>query len=207
MDYGAEPKLSRNTVISIGLVILLHVLLVYAIVSGLATSVIAVVKKPLETKIISAPPPPPPPPPPVVLPPPTLAPPPPPYVPPPLIQVQQPPQQVFAVTTQVKPPAPTPTAPKAAPSTNVTVVCPNVGTVASQLQDQFGQISDTTGINSGHVTVQFTISPDGAVSNATVVSSSSPVLNGMALSGTRALSCRGQGQTVTVIAPFEFQAQ
>jgi TonB family protein len=74
----------------------------------------------------------------------------------------------------------------------------------AQLGDEFGQISDQTGINSASVTVRFTISADGQVSNPVIVSSSAPQLDGLALSGAAHLNCHGQGQAVTVTAPFAF---
>jgi len=97
-------------------------------------------------------------------------------------------------------------APPAPPSTNVGVVCPNIGSIAGQLEDSFGQIADNEGLNEAHVTVAFTISPDGVISNAHIVSSDSPAVDGLALQGVQNLRCNGQGQTVTVLAPFEFTA-
>lgn len=206
MDFGAEQRMSSRTLAGIGAVILLHIFLVYALVTGLATSAVELIKKPLEIKIIQAqtmPPPPPqvlPPPPP-----PILAAPPPPYVPPPLIQVQAPPQAVFAVTSSVKPAGPANTAP-ATPSTSVGVVCPNVGAVAKKLGDMFDSISDNTGVNSAQVVVEFTVTASGQVTAPAVVSSSFPGVNSLALAGVAALSCHGQGQDVRVRAPFVFQA-
>ncbi len=196
--------------VGIAIVILLHVFLVYALVTGLATSVVDVIKKPLEIKIIQAPLVPPPPPPVNTPPPPKLTTPPPPYIPPPVIQIQQPtpPPPVIAVTTSVKPPAPVqmaaPPAPAAAPSTNVGVVCPNVGAVAGQLSDSFQDIATADGIDSASVVVQFTISPGGDISGARIVSSTVPDVDSLALQGVRALHCEGQGQTVVVSAPFHF---
>jgi protein TonB len=180
------------------------VFLIYALVSGLATSAIDVIKKPLEIKIISAPPAPPPPPTVTPPPPPRLTTPPPPYIPPPLIQVQQtPPPPVFAVTTSVKPAAPSKMAP-AAPNTSVSAVCPNVGSIAGELQDSFQQIADSDGLTSANVVVGFTISASGAVSGAHIVSSNAADVDGLALQGVRGLRCNGQGQAVEVLAPFRF---
>lgn len=205
MDFGETQKPSKNTIIGIGSVTLLHVFLVYALVSGLATSAVQLIKKPLEIKIIQQAPPPPPPPPQVVLPPPPLlAAPPPPYVPPPIIQVQAPPQQVFAVTS-AKPAAPQSTAP-AKPNTSVSVVCPNVGVVAKKLSDAFQDIADTQGVNSAQVVVQFNVDASGKVSNPAIVSSNYTGVNNLAIAGVEALSCKGQGQDVTVRAPFDFEA-
>ncbi len=211
MDFADDRKMSLNTMIGIAIVILLHVILVYALVSGLATSAIDVIKKPLEIKIIQAAAPPPPPPPAMTPPPPKLTIPPPPYIPPPIIQVQQPtpPPPVFAVTTSVKPPppaqmAPAPPAP-AAPSTDVGVVCPNIGSIAGRLADSFQDIADNDSIDSASVVVEFSIGPGGQVSGAHVVSSTFPGVNELALEGVAQLRCNGQGQTVEVRAPFSFR--
>jgi len=210
MNFGDEQRLSRNKIIGIGAVLLLHVFLIYALVTGLATSAVQMIKKPLEIKIIQAAPPPPPPPPKIVIPPPpVLAAPPPPYIPPPIIQVQQPPQQVFAVTTDVKPTAPPATAPvsHAAPvSADVGVVCPNVGDVAGNLSQSFGSISDAAGVSTADVTVEVTLQPDGSVTNAHIVSSTFAGANDLAMQGVGELHCHGQGQAEQVLVPFEFQS-
>jgi protein TonB len=197
--------MSANRMIGIGIVILLHVFLVYALVSGLASSAIDVIKKPLEIKIIQAVAPPPPPPEAPPPPPPQLTTPPPPYIPPPLIQVQQPPTPpVFAVTTTVKPTTPTRIAPPP-PAASVTTACPNVGAIAASLSDSFQQLADNDGINTGSVVVEFSLSADGQISNAHIISASIPDLAALALQGVRKLRCTGQGQPMTLRAPFSFQ--
>ena len=206
MDFAGDRRPSTGKIVGIIAVLLLHVFLIYALVSGLATSAVEMIKKPLEIKIIKATPPPPPPPPKVVLPPPPpLAAPPPPYVPPPLIHIQAPPQTVFAITTTKKPTAPPATAP-AAPNTNVGVVCPNVVQIAGNLSRLFGRISQETGVNRANVTVEVTISPTGQVSSPRIVSSSSGAMNDLAIRGAAQLNCKGQGQAVNVMVPFEFRS-
>src|SRR5438046_1351257 len=103
MSYAVQSDSSRRLTGLVALVAF-HVVLVYALVHGLARKIVEVVRAPLETKIIEeikAPPPDKPPPPP----PPKLAMPPPPYIPPPEVTVQAP---VVAPTitavTSVKPP-------------------------------------------------------------------------------------------------------
>ncbi|HQT74475.1 MAG TPA: hypothetical protein PLX84_11100 [Acidiphilium sp.] len=212
MEFGDNVPLSRNKAIGIGMVIVLHVFLVYALVSGLATSAVDLIKKPLEIKIVKASPPPPPPPP--AAPPPVLSAPPPPYIPPPIVQIQQPPRQkpVFAVTSSAKPTAPTTIKPAPAPApakphpVSIGVVCPNIGRVAQALSNAFQRISDSEGINRASVVVEFSVTTSGGVANPHVVSSTFPGINRLALQGIGMLSCRGQGQTVTVRAPFEFRA-
>jgi len=96
---------------SLALVILLHVVIIYALVTGLARRMVEVIRRPIETKIIEeAKPVVPDVPPPAPLPTPKFEVPPPPYIPPPEIHIQQPPPQQapIVVTTPVKPAAPTP---------------------------------------------------------------------------------------------------
>ena len=86
-------------------VVLLHLLLGWALVNGLARKVVEVIKAPIETKIIEEVKPPPPPPPENLPPPPKFAPPPPSFVPPPEVQVNPPPTPAPTITTtQVAPP-------------------------------------------------------------------------------------------------------
>jgi len=88
MSYAVQRDSSRRLT-GLVAVVAFHVVLVYALVHGLARKIVEVVRAPLETKIIEeikAPPPDKPPPPP----PPRLAMPPPPYIPPPEVQVQAP---------------------------------------------------------------------------------------------------------------------
>src|SRR6266566_2625082 len=100
MSYAVQRDSSRRLT-GLVAVIAFHVVLVYALVHGLARKIVEVVRQPLETKIIEeikAPPPDKPPPPP----PPRLAMPPPPYIPPPEVQVQAPVSAptITAVTTE-----------------------------------------------------------------------------------------------------------
>jgi protein TonB len=86
-------------------VVVFHVFLIYALVTGLARKVVEVVIPPLETKLIEEVKPPPPenkPPPP---PPPKLAAPPPPFIPPPEVRIDTPPPVAATITavSDVKP--------------------------------------------------------------------------------------------------------
>jgi protein TonB len=104
MSYAVQKDSSRRLT-GLVAVVAFHVVLVYALVHGLARKIVEVVRAPLETKIIEeikAPPPDKPPPPP----PPKLAMPPPPYIPPPEVTVQAPVVLAPTITavTSVKPP-------------------------------------------------------------------------------------------------------
>jgi protein TonB len=85
------------------IVVVMHVLLAYALVSGLAKKVVDKVMV-TETKVVEAPPPPPPPPPKDLPPPPKNLPPPPVYVPPPPVDVPPPPPAPTVAATTVPPP-------------------------------------------------------------------------------------------------------
>jgi protein TonB len=151
LNYRRQPMSRR--LIGLVAVVVLHLFIFYALVSGLARDMVEVVKKPLEARIIAAPPPPAPPPPPppppeppppappppIVKPPPPKPPPPPPYVPPPRIKpppVPAPPPITVApapeppkVEYKIEPPPPAPPpAPAPAPPAplrqDIGVVCP-----------------------------------------------------------------------------------
>lgn len=104
MDFSQVERNPTKKFAGIAIVILLHVFIVYALVTGLARKVVEVIQQPLETRIIEEikplPPPDKPPPPP----PPKLTAPPPPFIPPPEVQIAQPVQpNVITATTTVKP--------------------------------------------------------------------------------------------------------
>ncbi|HUH95611.1 MAG TPA: energy transducer TonB [Casimicrobiaceae bacterium] len=116
MDFARRQRDPTRHVIGISLVILIHVLVIYGLVTGLARKAVEVIKKPLNATIveeIKAPPPPPPPkkievakiPPPLQ-----------PYVPPPEVPVPvMPSEPVIAAITPTPPPAPPAIAPPAPP--------------------------------------------------------------------------------------------
>ncbi len=109
MDYAQQQRNPAKHLIGFSLVVLLHVIVVYALVNGLARKIVDVIKKPIETKIVEehkAPPPEAPPPPP-----PKIEVPPPPFIPPPEIQIAisaPVTNTITQVTTKAPPPAPPP---------------------------------------------------------------------------------------------------
>lgn len=116
-DYAAQQRKPGKHIVGIGIVVLMHILLGWALVSGLARKVVEVIKNPIETKIIEETKPPPPPPE-NLPPPPKLAPPPPSFVPPPEVVVAPPPTPAPTITTTTvaPPPAPVTIAPAPAPA-------------------------------------------------------------------------------------------
>ena len=109
MDFARRQRDPTRHLVGITFVVLLHVLVIYGLMTGLARKAVEVIKKPVTATIIEEikKPPPPPPPPPKKIEPPPKAPPPPrqTYVPPPDIPV--PPPAITAPTiTQVTPTVP-----------------------------------------------------------------------------------------------------
>jgi protein TonB len=107
VDFARQQRNPTKHAVGFGIVIVMHILLGWALVSGLARKVVEVIKAPIETKIIEEVKPPPPPPE-NLPPPPKFAPPPPSFVPPPEVVVAPPPVPAPAITTTqvVPPPAP-----------------------------------------------------------------------------------------------------
>jgi protein TonB len=138
----------------LAVVVALHVLIGWALASGLARQAIEIVKKPITMSIIPevVPPPPPPAPPKVEKikeTPKVQAPPPPAYVPPPEVQVAAPPPPIVAVQAEppkepvvIEPPAPpAPPAPKPVAKQEVSVACPGYQAVIEQmLGDAFERV-------------------------------------------------------------------
>ncbi len=107
MDYASQQRSPGKHPIGLGVVVIGHVILGYALVNGLGHKIVDAIKAPIETKIIDEIKPPPPPPPDNLPPPPKTAMPPPSFVPPPEVQVAQPQlAPAITVTREAPPPAP-----------------------------------------------------------------------------------------------------
>lgn len=166
MDYAQQQRNPAKHLIGIGAVVLFHVLVVWALVSGLAHKIVEVVKGPLETKIIQEvkPPPPEAPPPP----PPKLAPPPPDFIPPPEVNiaVEPPPTNTIAAVSSKPAPVAAPVQAAAAASHVPPVVrakgCrePDYPPSSARLGEQ------------GRVVLQMLVNTDGKVVDSKVETSS-----------------------------------
>ena len=201
MNYAQQQRDPRRHFMGIGSVILIHIVLVYALVNGLARKLVDVIKKPLDVSIIEEvklPPPPP------KTPPPKLAPPPPTYVPPPEVVVAAPPPpQAVVATVQAPPPPPPPVVEAPRPAViNVGVACPNHLDVRSKTP--YPAQASRLGL-SGDVLVEFTVKAAGEIADVTVVRSSNSVFNAAATAAVAQLRCIGQGQAVKVRVPFVFK--
>lgn len=194
----------------LGIVVLLHLALGWALVSGLARKVVEVMRPPVETALLAPerPPEPPPPPPPKAPPPPAAAapktpPPPPAYVPPPEVAVATPPAPTITTTSTPPPPAevklssappvvnapPTPPAPvvRVAPSLNFNVCRPDYPAAAMRAEIE------------GVVVVAFTMEADGHISEAHVEQSAGPSREHKLLDRATVdavLACKGRPGTV-----------
>jgi len=164
---------------SIVLVGLLHLLVGYALVTGLARKVVEVIKAPIETKIIEeikkpledTPPPPPP----------KLAAPPPPFIPPPEVNIQVPMQAqqapTITTTTTKPPPGPAPRyveAPPAPPAPPAPIVRKNVKPIGEIVKPVFPRKAIRDGLQSGNVIAHLVIRPDGSVAEVRIIRAKPP---------------------------------
>ena len=172
MSYMDAPAMSKNRQIALGAVVVLHILLGYAIVSGFAISVVKKIVEPLEAVNVKeeAPPPDEPPPPPpkeVEIPP---------YVPPPEVTVQtEAPAPTITTQSTISTPEPPRGAPPAPPAPPAPVVKPTPATPRGR-----GNVISTDDYPSasraaeeeGVVRVSYTIGVDGRVTDCEIAQSS-----------------------------------
>ena len=225
MDFSKRQADPRRHLVGITVVILFHVLVIYALVTGLAKKVVDVVRAPIETKVIEEIKKPPPPPEVVVPPPPKLEAPPPPYIPPPEVQIATPPppQPTITAVTPTPPPAPVtitpappppvvaapappPPAPPAPPPTvTAGVACSNYSAVMGEVA--YPREAIRQGINKGEALIQFTLTPSGEIKDIKAIRASNPIFarNSMRIVGE--YKCAGQGREVTVTVPFGYKLE
>ncbi|MET0855992.1 MAG: TonB family protein [Telluria sp.] len=177
MNFSHDERTGKNFT-GISIVIVLHVLVAYGIVTGLGKRMVTKLAEAVETKIIeeAAPPPPkeiPPPPPP-----PEMKAPPPPFIPPVEVNVQAPPpqQSTIAVSSAAKPASnelakpPAPAAPPAAANPNPVRVAAvaDFNTCAKPEWPKASLRNEETGT----VTLSFLIGADGRVADSKILKSS-----------------------------------
>jgi protein TonB len=170
MSY-AHPRSSGRRTAGIILTIVLHIVLIYALLHGLARKIVNIVAPPLETKIIEEikPPQPEKPPPP----PPKLAAPPPPFIPPPEVNIQipiQPPPTITAAPTP-PPPAPVVIAPPPPPAPAAPVRTPPVVLASSCEKPEYPSASRRAN-ETGTVLLSFLIDQGGKVIDSKIERSS-----------------------------------
>jgi protein TonB len=178
MNFSHDKNPGKNFT-GIAIVIVLHALVAYGIISGLGTRMVTKVTEAVETKIIEEVKPPPPPDVPPPPPPPEMAAPPPPFIPPVEVQVQTPPPvqntisnatNVKPQTTELAPPAPpAPPAPAAPPSKGTSRVAAVADVNACKPEYPAKSMrNEETGVS----TVSFLIGVDGKVIDSKVTRSS-----------------------------------
>jgi protein TonB len=209
VDFAQQQRNPGRHAVGIGIVLALHLVLGWALVSGLAQRMVDVIKAPIETKIIEENKPPPPPPPENLPPPPKFAPPPPSFVPPPEVNVNPPPTPAPAITVtrEAPPPAPVaiapppapaaPPAPPAAPRVPVrTEPRLNFATTCERPEYPRAARSAET---AGNTVIIFTMGTDGVITDASIERSSGPTrehkqLDRLALEAVR--GCKGTPGTL-----------
>jgi periplasmic protein TonB len=229
MDFSQRDRNPVRLLTAILTVALLHVLLGYALLNGLAHKAIG---KPVDVRIVEvlsiaeaapvppAPPPPEPPPPappePPPPPPPKPVKPPPPRPTPKKVVKPAPPRPVPKKAVKpveprpkalaaIAPPRPTraPVARPSAPtSASVGVVCPNHRAVRNRIP--YPAMAERQGIG-GQVLIELTVGATGGIGNVRVLSSSSPMFTSPVVNAVRRLNCIGQGHPVVVRVPFVFR--
>jgi periplasmic protein TonB len=212
MNYAEQQRNPGRHLIGTSAVILLHVVVIYALVTGLARKVVEVVKGPIEVKVIEEVIKKPPPPPDVVPPPPKMAAPPPPFIPPPEINIAPPPTPAPAISaiTQEAPTAPQAPViakpaetPAPAPAVrSARVACPNYIEVMQAISYPKEALKDSI---EGEVVIEFTVTASGQVKDTIIKSSTNRVFNRASMAAVSQLSCQGQGQDVRVMAPISFK--
>jgi periplasmic protein TonB len=177
VDYADQQRSWGKHAPSILVVVVMHILIGWALVSGLARKVVEVIKAPIETKIIEEikkPPPDLPPPPP----PPKMAAPPPPFIPPPEINIQvpqaTPPPTITTVTTTPPPPGPPPViTPQVAPPQ------PAVRReyrASYRVEPVFPRQAQRDGL-SGSVIAHVHVNPAGAVTDVKIIRSTNRIFD------------------------------
>jgi protein TonB len=172
MNYAERQRDPTKHLVGLIMVALLHALLIYALITGLARRVVEVLKKPIETKIVeeAKPPPPPEAPPP---PPPKLTTPPPPFIPPPEVNiaVTPPPAATITAVTNTPPPPVAAIAPQPPPTHVAVRTAPVIDAARNCAKPEYPPAS-ARAEETGTVTVRFLIDESGKAVKSEVLRSS-----------------------------------
>jgi protein TonB len=179
VDFAQQQRSPSKYAVGFAIVIVMHILLGWALVSGLARKVVEVIKAPIETKIIEEVKPPPPPPE-NLPPPPKFAPPPPSFVPPPEVVLAPapapaparpappdgPPPAPPVVIAPPAPPVEVAVAPPAAPSATPAII--DINSCEKPVYPTAAAKAEAT----GSTRIRFTVDGTGQVTKAEIESSS-----------------------------------
>lgn len=210
--------------VGIGVAVVFHVGLIWALMNGLAHHVMAVINAPIETQIIEQIKPPPPPKVEVPPPPRPAAPPPPAYTPPPEVPMAATPapQATITATTQTAPSEPPPVAPRvepppappapAAPApkpvaapVSASVACSNYSRVMGDAA--FPRAATRLGLEEGDALIQFTLGATGEIRDIKAIHASHAVFAENSIRLVGAFRCAGRGADVTVQVPFAYKSE
>jgi periplasmic protein TonB len=207
VDFAQQQRNPGKHLVGLSVVVALHALLAWALVTGLAQRMVEVIKAPIETKIIEEQKPPPPPPPENLPPPPKFAPPPPAFVPPPEVNVNPPPMAAPTITTTTVKPPPAPVHVAPAPPKVVAPPPPVHVPVRTPPKIDFQNVCDKPEYTSaarraeatGNTVIVYTMDTNGVISEATIEKSSGPlrenkILDQLALEAVKA--CKGTPGTI-----------
>lgn len=178
MDFAKQQRDPTRHLIGIICVILVHVVVIYGLVTGLARKAVDVIKKPLNATIIEeikAPPPPPPPPKRIEVPK-VVAPPVQPYIPPPDIPAPVQEAPVIAATTATPPPEPVviaPPPPIVAPPAPKPAIRKGVAPL-TRVEIEYPPEARRKNISEGTVIARLNIDEKGNVTEVKIVESHPP---------------------------------
>lgn len=211
MNFSQQAADPRRHAIGLSVVVLLHVVVVYALLTGLAKKVVDIVKPPIDTRVIEEVVKPQPPPE-VMTPPPPQVEAPPPFVPPPDVLIQAPPPVQPTITATATPPPvaefkPVPPAavqmPPGPASVAAGVVCSNFASIMGEVA--YPREAQRSGIEKGEAVVQFVVAASGEIKDAQVVRATHPIFGRAALRIVSDYKCQGRGRDVLVEVPIGFQ--
>ena len=206
-----QGNTTRRSVVIVAAV-LFHIVLIWALMNGLAKKVVQVISEPIETKIIEAVKPPPPekvialPPPPKFVPQPA-------FVPLPEIQIQtpEPTQPTISAVTAEPVAAPDVMKSVAAPvvskpsSVSASVACSNYSKVMGDAA--FPRAATRLGLEEGDALIQFTLTANGEIKDVKAIKSSHAVFAENSIRLVSNFKCAGRGSDVFVQVPFEYKVE
>jgi periplasmic protein TonB len=181
-DFARHQRDPKRHLVGLSVVVLLHIVVIYGLMTGLARKAVEVIKKPVSATIVEEikKPPPPPPPPPKKIEPPKTPPPiketyvPPPDIPPPPQIVEQPtitaiapepPKEPYVIAPP-PPPTPAPTPPKPAIRRGVTKIAGEDPTYPRE--------AIKAGVSKGRVVARLRIDEQGNVTDVDIIASNPP---------------------------------
>ena len=178
MDFARQQRNPTKHLVGLTVVILLHVIVIYALLTGLARKAVEIIKKPLIATIVEEvklPPPPPPPPPKKIIEPPKAQAPVQPYIPPPDVPVPTPTQEpVISAPTTVVPTEPVVIAPPVvAPPAPKPEIRKGLVPI-SRVEPIYPREAIRAGVAKGHVIARLLVDEKGLVTDVRIISADPP---------------------------------